>query len=159
MPCGRAGGWVSKDGVIVSPARRATGLASLDVAVHLILVNVAAVGLFEFQRPAFLRAVDLLQILDACILLRGSAGFDEVRYGNRGKQTNDRDHDHDFNQRKTATTIYIPTHTVRVFKLFKFAQSKERASLTCARFKSSPVTTSGHTRLYIFPHLSYDSAA
>jgi hypothetical protein len=63
-----------------------------------------------FQRPGRLGAIDLLHVRDAGIALRGFASLDEVRDRNRGQQTDDRDHDHDFHQREGALARCLELH-------------------------------------------------
>src|SRR6185369_13752989 len=62
------------------------------VAVHFLL----------FEGPGVLGAIDLLEVRDASVLLAELAGLDEVRNRNRGQQTDNRDHDHDFHQCERA---------------------------------------------------------
>src|SRR6266487_1847965 len=54
------------------------------------------------QRPGGLRAVNLFKIGDARVLLTCRASLHEIRDGDRRKQTDDCDHNHDFNKGETA---------------------------------------------------------
>src|SRR5437868_8594604 len=59
-----------------------------------------ASALFGFQRPLFFGAVDLAQVVDASIFLDGGTSLHEFRDGDGGQQSDDCDHDHDFNKRE-----------------------------------------------------------
>ena len=69
------------------------------------------------ERPLLDRAVDLPQIIDAGILLRGGAGADKVGDGDGSQQADNCDHDHDFHQRETRLAGSSNLHTVFVFLL------------------------------------------
>ena len=58
-------------------------------------------SLFVFQRPLLDRTLDLFQVGDAGIGLSGGASLHKVRNRDCGEQTDDRNHNHDFNQRET----------------------------------------------------------
>ena len=53
-----------------------------------------------FQRPLLDGAVDQAEVVNASILASRFTSFDEVRDGNRGQETDDCNHDHDFNERE-----------------------------------------------------------
>lgn len=63
-----------------------------------------------FQRPGRLGSINLLHVRDASIALRRFASLDEVRDRNRGQKTDDRDHDHNFNQREGALARCLELH-------------------------------------------------
>ena len=53
-----------------------------------------------FQRPLLNGAVNQPEVVDTGVLPSRFTGLDEVRDGNRGQETDDCDHDHDFNERE-----------------------------------------------------------
>jgi hypothetical protein len=64
-----------------------------------------------FQGPFIFRGVNLAEVVDASIGLRGGARFHKVRNRDRGQQTDDGDDNHDFNQRETRfTEVLIRFH-------------------------------------------------
>ena len=65
-----------------------------------------------FQRPLLLRAINLAKVVYAGIFLSRRAGFHEVRNGDRGQQTDDGHHDHDFHQGETRLTGGLNFHTL-----------------------------------------------
>ena len=56
--------------------------------------------LVVFQRPLLNGAVDQAKIINTSVLARRFASFDEVRNRNSGQETDNRDNDHDFNERE-----------------------------------------------------------
>jgi len=69
-----------------------------------------AVLLALFQGPLLLGGVNEAEVVDAGVLLRGGAGFDEVGDGDRGQQTDDGDDDHNLNKRETRLAIVFLLH-------------------------------------------------
>ena len=60
-------------------------------------------GLFAFfQRELVGRRVNLAEVVDTSIGLRGGAGFHKVGNSNRRQQADDGHNDHDFHQRETS---------------------------------------------------------
>jgi len=84
---GRAGGLVANE---ASSAEQIRGARSI------------AVGLLLLQRPGSLGAVHLLEVSHASVALAGSAGLHEIGNRDSCKQANDRNDDHDFNQREAG---------------------------------------------------------
>ena len=64
-----------------------------------------------FQGPLLLGTVDLAQVVDAGVLLRGRAGAHEVGDGDGGQQADDGHHDHDFHQREARLFDGIEFHS------------------------------------------------
>ena len=73
-------------------------------------IRIITVHLVLFQRPGVDRTVNLLHVGDASVLLAHLAGFNEVGDRDRGKQTNDRNDDHDFHERKPSFLIAADFH-------------------------------------------------
>jgi hypothetical protein len=69
-------------------------------------------ALLVLQRPLLNRAVDLAEVVDTGIHLRGRARFDEVRDGDCSQEADDGHHDHDFHQGETRFTRGFATHIV-----------------------------------------------
>ena len=69
-------------------------------------------ALLVFQCPLLNRAVNLAEVVDARIFLRFGACPDEVRNRDGGQQTDNGDHNHDFNQREPGLTICCYLHIV-----------------------------------------------
>jgi hypothetical protein len=68
-------------------------------------LNVRALGgsgrtLALFQSPLLLGRINQAKVIDAGVLLRGGAGAHEVGNGDGREQTDNRNHDHNFNERK-----------------------------------------------------------
>src|SRR5437667_502103 len=61
--------------------------------------------------PLLNAAVNLPQIVDAGVHLRGGAGFDEVGDGDRSQKADDGHYDHDFHQREAALAGCADFHT------------------------------------------------
>ena len=77
--------------------------------------------------PLFFSSIDLVQVLDAGILLGGGTGFDEVGDRDRGEQADDGDNDHDFNQRKAGRfVIGLDLHSTFSFFLVCSRECGER---------------------------------
>jgi len=57
-----------------------------------------------FQGPLVGRRVNLTEVVNASIGLRGGAGFHKVRNRDRRQQTDDGDNNHDFHQCETSFT-------------------------------------------------------
>ena len=86
----------------------ARGAARLRADVEALAEQVGVAGdvgvdLLLLEGSGVLGVIDLLEVRDARIFLRGFAGLDEVRDRDGGEQADDRDHDHDFNQGERAT--------------------------------------------------------
>ena len=91
----------------VRSARRAFGgrvdrsrAAAAEIAGQHTNRHCARAVLAVFQRPLLDRTVDQAQVVDASIFASGFTSFDEVRDRNRGQETDDCHHDHDFNERE-----------------------------------------------------------
>ena len=65
--------------------------------------RVSVVFLF-FQRPLFLRAINLAEVVDAGVRLCSRTSFHEVRNSDRRQQADDGHNDHDFYERETRLT-------------------------------------------------------
>src|SRR5262249_10765294 len=84
------------EGVTTSRARNRV----LQVRGHINFGDGRITRLLVFQRVLLDGAVDLAQVINASVLLRGRTSADEIRDGDRRQQTDDRNHDHNFNQRE-----------------------------------------------------------
>ena len=73
-------------------------------------------GLVFFQRPLLLGRVQLAEIVDAGIGLRGCAGFYEVGNRDRRQEADDGHNDHDFHQREAGLAEVF--HCLHVFTFF-----------------------------------------
>ena len=93
--------WASRQFAI-----RATSQVGLEVGAN----RDGCALLALFQGPLLLRGVNQAEVVDAGILLRGRAGFDEVGDRDGGQQTDDGDNDHDFNEGKTRLAINFVLH-------------------------------------------------
>ena len=72
----------------------------LDIRAHFRFTRTSSVLFLVFQGPLMLARLDLAEVVDACVFLGGIARPNEVRNGNRGQQTDDGNHDHDFHERE-----------------------------------------------------------
>ena len=70
-----------------------------------------AVILLLLERPGSLGTVHLFKIGDAGVLLAGGPGFHEVGDRDSREQANDRNNDHDFNQREAGFARGAQFHT------------------------------------------------
>ena len=95
----------------INRAGRQNAGATTEVGLQIAARGGAARNLLVFQRPLLLGAVNQTQIVDAGVLLRGRARAHEVGNGDRGQQTDDGHHNHDFNERKARLAIYFSLHT------------------------------------------------
>src|ERR1041385_7342085 len=101
--CGDGASWILPNRIVtVSAAGRISRRAAFNVSVDGSFIDSRALRLLAFKRPLFLGAVDLFQVLDAGVSLRGLARLDEIWNRNRRKQSDDRHDDHDFHQREPA---------------------------------------------------------
>lgn len=57
---------------------------------------------FHFERPLFFCPLNLTEVVDAGILLRGGTGFHKVGNRDRREQADDGHYDHDFHQREAG---------------------------------------------------------
>ena len=65
------------------------------------------------KRGHYLRgAINLPQVVDASVRLRGGARPDEVRDRDRRQQADDGHHDHDFHQREAGLALCPDSHTI-----------------------------------------------
>ena len=55
-------------------------------------------ALLLLEGPLLFRTIDLAQVVDASVGLRGGAGFHEVGNGDRRQEADDGHDDHDFNE-------------------------------------------------------------
>ena len=78
---------------------------------------VVAAALFS-KGPFLLGAINLPEIVDAGVLLRGGSGMHEIGNRDRRQQTDDGDNDHDFNQGETRFACRGDFHTIT----FSFAR-------------------------------------
>ena len=69
-------------------------------------------NLLLFQGPLLNCAVNLLQVGDAGVLLGGRASFHEVRNRDSGQQTDNRNHDHDFNEGERTILLVLDLHCI-----------------------------------------------
>src|SRR5262245_3148996 len=93
---------------------RTSGLVS-DVLVCTIEVGrhrSVRADLLLFQRPGLLRAINLLEVRDAGVLLARGPRFDEVRNRDGSQQADDGHHDHDFNEREPSSTRFHYLHLI-----------------------------------------------
>ena len=99
----------------VSAASRACrplpGSPTAQVRLQAALGHVGGTGLVVLQRPLLNGAINLPEVVDARIDLRGRAGLDEVGDGDRGQQANNGHDDHDFHQRETRFARGFEFHT------------------------------------------------
>ena len=68
-------------------------------------------GLLGLQRPLLSSAVDLTQVIDTGVHLRGRARPNEVGNRDSCQQPDDGDHDHDFHERETRLFVAFDVHT------------------------------------------------
>ena len=102
------------DGVAIregSAAGRANDRV-LQIRGHVCFHNGGCGILLELERPLLDRTINLTEIVDTGILLRGGAGFDEVGDRDRCEQADDGHYDHDFNQREAGFIGRIDLHTI-----------------------------------------------
>ena len=94
---GSAGGALhTTGGSAVDGARATTAEIRSQRRQHDVIRAILAV----FQRPLLDRTVDQAEVVDAGVFASGFTSFDEVRDRNRGQETDDCHHDHDFNERE-----------------------------------------------------------
>src|SRR4051794_28891235 len=82
----------------------ATGWAfrtsTFDITFNFGVSGGRASALFGLQRPLLLGAVNLAQVIDAGVLLGSGTSFHKVGDRDGGQQSDDCNHDHDFNKRE-----------------------------------------------------------
>ena len=109
------------DGIgAVSRANRrenAASAATADIRLETAVIWAGSRGLLGFQCPLLLGTVDLTQVVDASVGLRGGAGLHEVRNRNRRQQTDDGYNDHDFYQGETRFHRCSNLHVFFTFPL------------------------------------------
>lgn len=94
---------IGVDGTIgIGAGSRTFRSPALDVGVNFGLVDRSARRLLLFERPLFLRAVDLAKVVNAPVLLRSRTRFQEVRNRDRSEEADDGHYDHDFDQREAS---------------------------------------------------------
>ena len=103
----RASRIVTNSGLCISAASWAAGNAGiriqLDVRRQVVREADGVAGDFlVFQRPLVGRRVNLAEVVDASIGLRGGACFHEVRNRDGREEADDGHDDHDFNQREAG---------------------------------------------------------
>ncbi|MDB6125042.1 MAG: hypothetical protein JWQ71_4035, partial [Pedosphaera sp.] len=84
--------------------------ATAQVGLHIGDVRRGGRGGLGFQGPLLLGPVQLAQVVDAGVLLRGRAGAHEVGDGDGRQQTDDGHHDHDFHEREARFGYLIEFH-------------------------------------------------
>ena len=73
-------------------------------------------GLAGFQRPLIGRRVNLAEVVDTGILLRGGTRFHKVRNRDRGQQTDNGHYNHDFYQREARLAeVLVRFHFLLIF--------------------------------------------
>ena len=82
--------------------RQFAGRTVTEVGLYVRARRRGGARLMLLQRPLLLGAINLAQIVDARIHLRGRARAHEVGNGDGGQQTDNRDDDHDFNEGETC---------------------------------------------------------
>ncbi len=80
-----------------------------------------------FQCPLLDSAINLAQVVDAGILLRGGAGPNEVRNGNRRQKADDGHDDHDFHQGEPGFARGVDLHIVLLTFLSLRREPEQRA--------------------------------
>jgi len=106
---------------------RAGQLSFADVGQDIRISRLSTATLPFFQGPLLLGRINLAQIVDARIGLRGLTGLHKVRNRNRRQQADDGHDNHDFHQGETRVTD--------VFGLFHFVLlSLSAAELRIRRF-------------------------
>ena len=128
----------------VGSARRTRGEAADSASAQERLKHGRRYGccrpLIQLQRPLLNGAINLAQVVDAGIALRGLARLDEVGDGNRSQQANDGHYDHDFHQRETRFAGCSILHYF-TFRLLRREQSTGRVILLLFLFTDCPVPT------------------
>jgi len=93
--------------------RHAAVRVQLDIRRQIVrVVDAAAAGFIMFHRELGGRRVNLAEVVDASVGLRGGAGFHEVRNRDGRQKADDGHDDHDFNQRETACSFMYRFHAL-----------------------------------------------
>ena len=87
---------------------RRTDYRPLQIRCHISLGYRRIRALFQFQCPLLNGRIDLPKVIDAGILNGGRPRLDKVRNGDRGEQTNNAYHNHDFHQREPRGPSCFP---------------------------------------------------
>ncbi len=74
------------------------------------IIDLLVIALLGFERPGLNRTVDLTQVVDTGVHLRGRTGFHEVGNGNGRQQANDGHDDHDLDQGEAALPGCLDLH-------------------------------------------------
>jgi len=119
----RASRAVADDVDGIRAARRTRGNAtrgvqldvSLDIGQRDGVVTLFAV----FQCPLLNPRVNLAEVVDASIRLRGRTGFHKVRNRDRRQQADDGHNDHDFNERETRLTDVLSLFHFGLLSFFR----------------------------------------
>src|ERR1017187_2292029 len=101
----------------------------------------------SFDSPCLLGSVNLTEVVDAGIGLCGLTGMDEIRNRNRGQQTNNGHHDHDFHECEARLAGCVSFHTT--FTLPSCAVNNATGGFTIITIDvhSLPVATAGRRQL------------
>ena len=95
-------------------------------------VNRSPSELMRLQSKLIGRRVNLAEVIDASVGLRGGARFYEVRNGNGREQADDGHHDHDFHEREACFPhLFSLFHCICItfFFIFVVEQSAQPAGL------------------------------
>ena len=97
----RAAGVSAYSSISIGAASGTQRSAILDVCVDRGRNNRVTSVFLGFQRPLFLRAINLAEVVNAGVLLGGCASFHKVGDRDRSQQADDGHNDHDFHKRET----------------------------------------------------------
>ena len=89
---------------------RRTDHGAFQVCADVGILHLLAFRFLGLQSPFLDRRINLAQMVDARIGLRHRARLDEIRNRNAGQQADDRDHNHDLNQRKAVGARWFDLH-------------------------------------------------
>ena len=111
----QAGRLVRHCAELVTVGKRASARRTNDLIFHVAfdvrVYRLSRFALLGFECPSLNGAVDLPQVVDAGILLRGSASLDEVGDCDRCQQTDDGHDDHNLHQGKAPLAGCVFLHT------------------------------------------------
>jgi len=123
--------------------RKAGGRVQLDVGRQVGVQSNCITGLFAFFQREFIRGgVNLAQVVDASIHLRGGAGFHEVGNGDRRQQADNGHDNHDFHQGETCLAEgFSIFHFPFSFHLMRREQINRRVTISTFLPTRLPVAT------------------
>ena len=120
-------------GRIRRAARERAKITAAHVGLDVRLRRGGVGGSLVFQGPLLLGTVNLTEVVDAGILLRGGAGANEVGNRDGGQETDNGHDDHDFHQREALFAGFILFHNYIAFSTSRPERNNWRVNIISNR--------------------------